>query len=176
MKAFMRTKTSVSIVLTFTFLLIIFQACKKDKLAEGTDKVLYDLVNSTTSRVWYKFSEDLLDMSAGSGHSQPFLRTWYNAVAANQLDSEGEIKAEAKFGEGSLIVKELLDANQNIDLYAILYKDSGNSDADNKGWVWGYINADGTVRISASNKGAQCISCHTQSENIDYMLMNKFFP
>jgi hypothetical protein len=175
-KDFMSIKTSAAAILAFSFTLIILQACKKDKEAEGTDKVLYDLVNSTTSRVWYKFSEDLLDMSAGSGHSQPFLRTWYNAVAANQLDSEGKIKAEAKFGEGSLIVKELLDANQNIDLYAILYKDAGNSDADSKGWVWGYLNPDGTVRISAGNKGAQCISCHSQSENIDYMLMNKFFP
>lgn len=172
----MGVKIKAAAILVFSFILIIAHACKKDKEAEGTDKVLYDLINSTESKVWYKLSEDFLDMSMGSGHSQPYLRTWYNATAANQLDSEGKIKTEAKFGEGSLIVKELLNANKELDLYAVLYKDAGNSDADNKGWVWGYINPDGTVRISATNKGAQCISCHSQSENIDYMLMNKFFP
>ena len=44
------------------------------------------------------------------------------------------------------------------------------------GWVWGYINADESIAAPASEKGSQCISCHSQSDNIDYMLMNKYFP
>jgi len=59
---------------------------------------------------------------------------------------------------------------------ALLDKSSGSADADAKGWVWGYINADGTVAESASKKGSSCISCHSQTNNIDYMLMNKYFP
>ena len=82
----------------------------------------------------------------------------------------------ATFPEGSLIVKELYDNSTTLGRYAILYKKSGSSDADAKGWVWGYINADGGVAEAASKKGSSCISCHSQADNIDYMLMNKYFP
>ena len=40
----------------------------------------------------------------------------------------------------------------------------------------GYIYADGNVAYTSGNKGAQCISCHSQTGQIDYMLMNKYFP
>jgi len=45
-----------------------------------------------------------------------------------------------------------------------------------KNRVWAYVDADGVVAEPASKKGASCISCHTQTDNIDYMLMNKYFP
>jgi hypothetical protein len=80
------------------------------------------------------------------------------------------------FPEGSLIVKELNDNSTTLGRYAILYKKSGSADADAKGWVWGYINADGGVAETASKKGSSCTSCHSQADNIDYMLMNKYFP
>lgn len=151
-------------------------ACKKEKLAEGTDKELYDLSIDTSGFVWYKNSSSLLDKSAGSGHPQPFLRTRYNLIAAGKLDSNGKIMTGATFPEGSLIVKELYDNTTTIGRYAILYKKTESADADAKGWVWGYINSDGTVAESASKKGKSCISCHSQADNIDYMLMNKYFP
>ncbi len=39
-----------------------------------------------------------------------------------------------------------------LSRYAVLYKSTGHADADANGWVWGYINADGTVAVSASEK------------------------
>jgi hypothetical protein len=151
-------------------------SCKHDGVALGTDLLLYDMATVDTGFVWFKFSDAALDKSSGSGHSEPKLRTRYNAMAATMLDSEGRIQEGIQFPEGSLIVKELLDNDLSISLYAVLYKSSGNADADENGWVWGYLNPNGTVRTPASQKGSGCIGCHTQSGHIDYMLMNKFYP
>lgn len=150
--------------------------CKSESPAEGTDKVLYDKARETTGFTWYKNSDALLNTTSGSGHSFPYLRTRYNEIAAAKLDDTRKIVAGSTFAEGSLIVKEFHDASRKLARYAILYKESGNPDADSKGWVWGYINSDGTVAQSSVKKGDGCNSCHNQSGNIDYMLMNKYFP
>jgi hypothetical protein len=154
----------------------LLTSCKKDKVLAGTDKELFDMAKTTAGFVWYKNSSALLDKSGGSGHPQPFLKTRYNAIAATQLDTTGKIIAGSTFPEGSLIVKELYDNATKLGRYAILYKKSASEDADSNGWIWGYIDADGSVAVPASQKGTSCINCHSQADNIDYMLMNKFFP
>ena len=150
--------------------------CKYDKFINATDKKLLDISKEQSGYVWFKNSDALLERSSSSGHSQPFLRTRYNAIAANKLDASGNIIAGSVFDEGSIIVKELYTNNTTIGRYAILLKDKNNAYADKNGWVWGYIDSDGSVAESAANKGAACISCHSQTGNIDYMLMNKYFP
>jgi hypothetical protein len=173
----MRNNFKTFAVLTLCFISIwTINSCKKEQIAEGTDKELYDMSKATSGFVWYKNSSSLLNKSAGSGHPQSFFKTRYNSVAATKLDSNGKIMDGAKFPEGSLIVKELYDNSTTLGRYAILYKKTGSADADANGWVWGYINSDGTVAESASKKGTSCISCHSQADNIDYMLMNKYFP
>jgi hypothetical protein len=154
---------------------VVSHACKKNKL-KGTDEELLELAKNTDGFVWYKNNSALLPKSSGSGHPQPLLRTRYNAVAATKLDSLGKIQNGALFADGSLIVKELFESESKLKRYAILYKNSGSPDADSKGWVWGYVDADGKVIESASKKGSACTGCHLQSNNIDYMLMNKFYP
>jgi hypothetical protein len=156
--------------------ILYFSSCKKDPVATGIDKQLFDMAGETEGFSWYKNSDAYLPKSSGSGHPQALLRTRFNEVAASMLDENGQVKPDITFPEGSLIVKELHDSESSLARYAILYKNTGNSSADNLGWVWGYINADGTVSISASKKGSSCISCHLQEGNIDYTLMNKFFP
>lgn len=140
-----------------------------------TDQVLYDFAKSATGYVWYKKSDALLPKSSGSGHTAPLMRTRFNTIASAKLDATGKVQASANFPDGSVIVKELITSSGDLSLYAILYKKTGHQDADAKGWVWGYINPDGSTRISASQKGNACISCHSQNGNIDYVLMNKFF-
>ena len=157
-------------------LVLIIASCKKDEESTSTDQRLYDMAKETSGFTWYKKSSTLLAMSSGSGHSQPLLRTRYNTTATAKLDSAGKIITGAQFPEGSLIVKELFSDNTKLSRYAILLKESSNPDADANGWVWGYINADGGVAESSSKKGSSCISCHSQTDNIDYMLMNKYFP
>jgi hypothetical protein len=173
----MRNKLKTFTVMTFCLVSIwTINSCKKEKEATGTDKELYEMAKATSGFTWFKNSSSLLNKSSGSGHPQPFLRTRYNAVAATKLDSNGKIMTGSTFPEGSLIVKELNDNSTTLGRYAILYKKSGSADADAKGWVWGYINADGGVAETASKKGSSCTSCHSQADNIDYMLMNKYFP
>lgn len=153
-----------------------FHSCKEDEEAQGIDKQLLDMATETSGFVWFKNSDALLSRSASSGHSEPFLRTRYNIIADAMLDSAGMIIPGSVFPEGSLVVKELYNDATTIGRYAILYKQASNPNADSKGWVWGYVNADGTVASSATNKGSGCIGCHSQSNNIDYMLMNIYFP
>jgi hypothetical protein len=161
----------------FSSALIVFivVACTKDKV-NTVDIELLEKAKDTTGFVWFKYSDTLLPKSAGSSHNEPFLRTRYNAIASSQLDSDGKILTNAQFPEGSMIVKELFDNTTTIGRYAILYKDSDSDFADAKGWVWGYMYADGSIVEAASKKGNACINCHSQAQNIDYMLMNKYFP
>lgn len=169
------------LISTFSIILIIgialsLESCKKGKEAEGIDKEMFDMAQSYTGFTWYKNSGDLLPKSSGSGHNYTYLRTRYNPTAATMLDTNGKIIDTASFPEGSFIVKELMNDANTIERYAMLYKQSGSSSSDAKGWVWGYVNSDGTVAEPADKRGSSCIGCHNQEGNIDYMLMNKFFP
>jgi len=136
---------------------------------------LYGFAQETEGFTWFAHSSSSLDKSSGSGHSNPRLRTRFNKIASQMLDSNGRVEKNAQFAEGSVIVKELQDKKSSLERYAILYKDSNNQFADAQGWVWGYINSDGSVAETAENKGKACIGCHQQSGSIDYTLMNKFF-
>lgn len=162
----------VSVVLVFCAL----TACSKDKTASSIEKEMFTLAKDVQNHTWYKFSDSILPVSSGSAHGTPFLRTRFNNTAANQLDANGNIKENAVFDEGSFIVKELINSDQTLFRYAILYKKSDSPEADDRGWVWGYINADGSVAEPASNKGGVCINCHLQTGNVDYMLMPVYFP
>lgn len=170
------SKRFAPVLIVMLGLMIGLASCKKDKEAEGIDKEMYDLAQTTKGYTWYKFSDALLDKSSGSGHNYPYLRTRYNETAAAMLDSNGMIMESASFPEGSFIVKELFSDGSTIGRYAMLYKQSNHSSADARGWVWGYVNSDGTVAEPADKKGTSCIGCHSQQGSIDYMLMNKFFP
>lgn len=172
-------KVSIAEVYFFCFPLMVlglFASCKKEDTVSGIEKEMLDLAKVSTGFIWYKNSPQLLNKSAGSGHPQPLFRTRYNAVAATKLDANGKIIAGAEFPEGSLIIKELYSNATTFARYAMLYKKSSSAEADANGWVWGYINADERAEEPASNKGTSCSSCHSQADNIDYMLMNKYFP
>jgi hypothetical protein len=156
--------------------LFLVHACKKDEEAEGIDKELLDLASSTSGFTWYKNNAAFLPKSSASAHSFSYLRTRYNAVASVALDSSGKVLDSTLFPEGSLVVKELSNSIGGLDRYAILLKRTGSPYADAKGWVWGYVNKDKSVAEPASNKGASCSGCHSQTGNIDYMLMNIAHP
>ena len=166
-------KNSILIAIS---LLVVLISCKKDKTLDGIDLELFKMAQETSGFTWYKNTDALLPKSSGSGHNFPSLRTRYNSIAATQLDVAGKIESTALFPEGSLVVKELINDDGSLARYAILFKAANDENADANGWVWGYINGDQTIASSASEKGASCISCHQQAGNIDYMLMNTYFP
>lgn len=156
-------------------IVLFINACRKSNV-ENTDQLLYDMAHQNTGFAWYKNFNSLLPKSSGSGHTEPFLKVRYNNIAATQLDTTGKIRFNANFPQGSLIVKELHQGGGSLARYAILYKQSGNQNADARGWVWGYVNIDGTVVEPSANRGSACVGCHSQTGSIDYMLMNKYFP
>lgn len=157
-------------------ILLTFSACKHDPITNDINWDLYELAKETNGYTWFKNSNTALPKSSGSGHSSPLLRTRFNDIASTQLDTLGLVKTGILFPEGSVIVKELLKSDNTLERYAVLLKEESNEFADANGWVWGYLNADGTVTASAEDKGKACIGCHSQTGNIDYMLMNKFYP
>lgn len=161
--------------ISFIIFILAMVSCSKDDELKGTDKALLEEAKASTVFLYYKFNTSLLSKSAGSGHNFPYLRTRYNVTAASQLDTLGKVKPGAVFPEGSLIVKELYRTSTSLSRYAILKKNSSSADADANGWVWGYIDTDESVAEPAKNKGAACTGCHSQADNIDYMLMNKYF-
>jgi len=156
--------------------LFLLGSCTHESGTMGIDLELYGKAQNTVGFTWFANSNTLLDKSAGSGHSNPKLRTRFNEIATQMLDSNGRVVSNAKFAEESVIVKELFDADNKLARYAVLYKDSNNEFADAQGWVWDYINVDGSVSETAENKGKACMGCHQQTGSIDYILMNKFFP
>lgn len=172
----MKHSITFTVVTVYVIFISTLNSCKKNEVATGIDKQLLDMAKETTGFTWYKNSSSLLNKSSGSGHSEPFLRTRYNSVAATVLDSTGKIISGSIFPDGSLVVKELFDNSTDIGRYAILYKKTSDTNADVAGWVWGYINADGTVAAPASNKGSGCRGCHSQTNNTDLNLMNIYFP
>ena len=171
----MKKVTTISwAIFSLAMIAVALQSCKKDEPAEGIDLELLNMAEETSGFTWFANSEAWLPKSASSAHNFYFLRTRYNSTAATQLETNGRITANASFPERSLVVKEISNGT-SPSLYAILYKRSESEYADANGWVWGYVNSDATVVTSAEDKGAGCNGCHSQVDNIDYMLMNKFF-
>lgn len=158
---------------------LVFTACKKDEPVAAPDTTDRDLSTDTraaTGFTWFGKADSLRAKSSGSGHNTPWLRTRYNALAAAQLDAAGRVRAGAVFATGALIVKELHPTRTGgLTEYAVMRKDPTNANAAANGWVWAYLKADGTVSISATQKGTGCVGCHAQADHIDATLMNKFF-
>ena len=155
---------------------LVIAACTHKDTEDPTDADLLELAMRTEGAVWYKESEALLPKSSGSGHAQPLLRTRYNTIAASVLDTNGKVIPDTIFPNGSAIVKELYDDGATLAQYAVLFKKPSHPYADADGWVWGYVRPDGEVREPARNKGAACRGCHSQENNIDFTLMNAYFP
>ncbi len=170
----MKKKTIIWATFSIAIVAISLQACKKDEPAEGIDLDLLNMANETSGFVWFRNSDAWLPASSGTGHNYSNLRTRFNSTAATQLDASGEVVPNAQFPDGSLIAKELSDGG-SVERYAILYKMADSEFSDSNGWVWGYVNADGTVATSAEDKGSGCTGCHSQTGNIDQTLMNKYF-
>ncbi len=157
-------------------LTVALSGCRHEADPFAVDAELLDRARGSEASVWYRFDDDLLPRSSGSGHNEAFLRTRFNDVAASILDENGKVMEDTLFPNGSLIVKELWLDENTLGTYAVLLKRAGTQGADADGWVWGYVRANGEVRESAINAGNACRSCHGQTGHIDRTLMNAYFP
>ena len=78
---------------------IVLAGCAKDQAPASIDRELYLKAKDTAGFVWYAHNANPLGKSAGSGHAFPFLRTRFNAIAAQSLDSTGKIAENILFTE-----------------------------------------------------------------------------
>jgi hypothetical protein len=176
-------KTLAVSSLLFIFILG-FNACKKDDpLTEpvgnipgppgsptagitNLDSFLVAQSHLLQNFTWYKNDPVIRESSNASAHNKYF-RVRFNAIANAALSAQGKLPAGGAFPQGSLVVKELYDTPTGpVKLLAILLKDSANSYAVN-GWLWAELKPDGGNYISATAKGAQCVSCHSANSR-DY--------
>ncbi|MES2622223.1 MAG: cytochrome P460 family protein [Bacteroidota bacterium] len=166
------------------FLLLVFIGCAysltinscSKKPATGIDRKLYNMAKDTSGFTWYKLSDTLLPKSENSAHAFSLIRTRFNSLAASRLNVFGTVINGVTFPDGALIVKEMCDKEGKTRVYTMLYKEEGNEYADEKGWLWNAVSAEGNTEISAIKKGKDCIDCHHQEGNIENILMNKYFP
>lgn len=157
-------------------LLLLMIGCKHENVSDPTDELLLELAQRTGGATWFNESDTLLPRTGGSGHAQPLLRTRYNTIASTALTDEGRVVADTIFPTGSVIVKELWENHSVLSLYALMYKKPDHPYADTDGWVWGYVQPDGTVVQPASDKGSACRGCHSGAGHIDLTRMNIAYP
>ena len=154
-----------------TFCLCLTSCGKK---AEGIDKELLDKSESTEGFRYYRENDEIFSSSQPSAHN-PYFRTRFNQIAFEALTDSGRLPAGDVFPEGSLVVKELFDKkNGELKILAIMEKDT-DSPYSADGWIWGEYRANGSVFISAEEKGSSCVSCHRAASR-DLVRLFDLFP
>lgn len=138
-----------------------------------TDEALRQAVTARSAWAFFRNNANRLSRSAGSGHSEPQLRTQYNPRAAAMLDANGRVRAGATFPDSSIIVKELFSGG-TLTTLAVMMKLRGSPQASRGEWIWGYYDAAGGMRASVTNRGSGCAGCH--ESGLDYTRMNDSHP
>ena len=152
----------------FTLLFFIFYSCTSDT-EEGlivSDATILSLMQNESSFLYYKNNLDTLKADPSSPHF-PFVRIRFNPKARSAMnDSLSKLTANV-FPDESMIVKEIYSGKGGTLLgYSVMYK-LHNAANNGSGWVWSEINPDGSTAYSTTNKGDQCVSCHSSNVNAD---------
>ena len=109
----------------------------------------------------------------GSEAHRPVVKVTLNATAFGALQN-GKLPSGAKFPNGSVIFKQVLNsAGGSASLYAVMRKEDNGSLAGN-GWVWAEYRPDGGVAFSASSRGSACTSCHMRQQGPQNDLVRTF--
>jgi hypothetical protein len=150
----------------FTIILII-DACKKAEVPEGAlnDDSMYQLITSQNF-TFYKNNSDRLPAVSASAHGG-YIRTSFNNIAQNALDSNGVLPSTEEFPDSSIVLKEIYDGQTDgLNLYAVMMKlpDHPNQSG---GWIWSEYDPNGGTIISIAEEGKACVSCHSAVDNRD---------
>ena len=163
-------KKFICTIMLLTIAAIIFDSCKKKKDDEPVLSADEELFNeSTASGYTYLYGNSAIIAGLG-GSPHGFEKIKFNATAQTALDGSGKLPVGSSFPTGSIIVKEVFtSASGTLKEYAVMKKDAANVNAAS-GWVWAEYNTDGSVKTSVADKGSQCVSCHSQTNNRDLTL------
>ena len=152
------------LVLACMSLQLVLGSCKHEVDGAPFDAQLFQDAVAGGS-VYYVGTPTITGGAGNSPHG--FMRIRFDSIAYAALDTTGVLPIDQLFPNGSIIVKEVYtSATGSLDHYTVMKKDLG-SPVEGSGWVWGEYLPDGTVKYSALERGAACISCHSQAPNRD---------
>lgn len=141
--------------------LIIFSCAKKKTTAaifdETTNGTLY----------FYKGKDTIYAPKGTSPHG--YFKLKFNQTAYEALGPDGKLPQGQTFPEGSLIVKEVYNSNNEKTLYAVMKKDRKSKFANHK-WMWAEYELNGSPKISISREGKDCVDCHLGGSPRDLVL------
>ena len=116
-----------------------------------------------TANVFYYKGTSFTFTSVGVHGNAP-AKVRFNEIA-NKALVDGKLPMNAKFPEGSLIVKEIYLADSKTARgYAVMKKDS-SSPYQSAGWLWSEFPANGQsyFNIGITSKGSACLGCHNDN-------------
>ena len=147
--------------------IILIESCTyhdlgRDSDVVHTDETLFDEVNVTDGYQYY-VNGNTLPAAIPSPHGSFKLR--FNQIAWEALDSNGELPSGKGFPNGSVLVKEVYNAD-GLFVYAVMKKEPSDASAGN-GWLWAEYFPDGAIAFSIERRGNGCISCHSEVPNRD---------
>jgi hypothetical protein len=137
-----------------------------------TDAQLFSHITTTDPFTGYALFPNADSITSGTlngSHAhRPLVRVSMNATAFGALRGD-TLPAGSSFPTGAIIFKQIISDGE-VTLYAILYKDPGNSSAGN-GWLWAEYYPSGSIAFSITNRGAGCTTCHAleQGPQHDYI-------
>lgn len=130
------------------------------------DSVLFKIITQTRPFSTYTLFPNVDSVTSGtlngSTAHQPLVRVSMNAKAFAALQN-GRLPANTRFPDGSIIFKEIRTNNALASLYAVIYKESGNTLASN-GWLWAEYSPNGAIVFSITSRGSGCIGCHSREQ------------
>jgi hypothetical protein len=171
MKKFWISVISVCIILALTFI-----SCSKEDNNNNTsdenelsDQEIYERANNKTGFVYYKNITDTLTAAAASPH-KTFILVRFNDVALNVIGPDGKLQPGKSFPDESIIVNEIYQKKGGKpDRIAVMIKRPKDINSES-GWLWTEFKTDGSAKVSAADKGSQCVSCHAGQGNKDLVL------
>ncbi len=130
----------------------VMQSCTKDNDSSSSTSISDQTVARMAS------SSDGMTCLASSSKSLQTVSSFrikMNSVASKAI-SNGQ---QASFPNNSMLVREALDQFGNVTGSDIMYRSEADPHSSN-GWLWLSTDANGNVIYNASEKGANCQSCH----------------
>ncbi len=91
------------------------------------------------------------------------MNMWVDAAAAPAYASLG---AGTAFDPDTIILKEQLNADGELDSIAVMYKGPAGYAPDAGDWWFGLVNPDGSVRLGGQPDA--CVSCHADASDQDW--------
>jgi hypothetical protein len=133
------------------------------RAGEINAQVLWQRMTVETDYTRYEYWPEHEGMRLGQSPHGAFHRIFVNNALITGLPSE-----DRKAPEGSIIVKENYDIDENLMALTIMAKVPG-FDPENGDWFWARYSPDGEILAEGSLMG--CITCHAGAAFNDYVIV-----